>query len=112
MLKTHTIPSNAIILISTAAILVIVIALGVIGHLMTTSTASFPSSPAEKSVANIVVPASVPATTFTTNSVYISEQSLWNSLEFAYERHQTALVHKLQRILNGRYERRCCGLPY
>ena len=110
MLKTHTIPSSTVALISVVVILVI--ALGAFAHLMTTSTASFPSGPAEKSVANIVVPASVPATTFTTNSVYISEQSLWNSLEFAYERHQTALVQKLQHILNGRYERRCCGLPY
>ncbi len=110
MLKTHTIPSSTIVLISAAVILVI--ALGGVAHLMTASTAAFPSVPAGKSVANVVVPASVPATTITTNSVYISEKSLWNSLEIAYERHQTTLVQTLLRILNGRYERRCCGFPY
>ena len=112
MIKTHTIPSNTIALISAAVILVIVIALGVVGHLMTTSTAAFQLVPAEKNVVNIVVPAPVAAATINTNSVYISEQTLQNRLDDAYERHQTALVQKYLNILNGRYERRCCGLPY
>ena len=110
MLKTHIAPPNAILLISAAVILVI--ALGVVAHLMTAPTVPFQPIHVQNGASNIVNPASVPAAVITTNSFYVSEQTLRNRLDDAYERHQTALVQKLSRILNGRFERRCCGFPY
>ena len=110
MLKTHTIQPSTIALISAAVILVI--ALGVVAYLSTAPTVPFQPIQAQNGASNIVNPAPVPATVITTNSVYVSEQTLRNRLDDAYDRHQTVLVQKLLRILNGRYERRCCGFPY
>jgi hypothetical protein len=44
-------------------------------------------------------------------SLYVSEQSLRRMLDDAYEHHRATRVQALLRILNGRYEHRCCGLP-
>jgi hypothetical protein len=110
MLKTHTLQPSTIALIGAAAILVIV--LGVAAHLMTAPTIPSLLSPAENPASNSVALAPVSANPAAAHSVYVSEQTLRNRLDEAYERHQTALVQKLLPILNGRYERRCCGFPY
>ena len=44
-------------------------------------------------------------------TLYLSEPVLRSRLDEAYERGPKSQVQALLRILNGRYEHRCCGLP-
>jgi len=45
------------------------------------------------------------------SSAYISNETLSRMLDQAYEHAWDARGQMLLRILNGRYEHRCCGLP-
>jgi hypothetical protein len=112
MLKAHTILPSTIALIGAAVILLIFIALGAaIYHMAAPPALSVPVPAANPVVENpIQVPVSV--NPIAARSVYVSEQSLRRMLDDAYEKHQTTRVQTLLHILNGRYERRCCGFPY
>jgi hypothetical protein len=68
------------------------------------------SVPAERAAGQVVAPASVPDQP-AAHSLYISEQALRRLLDDAYEHHATQSVQRLERILNGRYERRS-GKPW
>ena len=124
MLKARTVSLTTIALISVVGILVI--APGMAAYNQTAPLAlSVPvptvTPPAENialapvaavspAVENIA-PASVSANSVAAHGVYMSEQMLRRWLDDAYERHQATRVQTLLRILNGRYEHRCCGLP-
>lgn len=110
MLKIHTKLPNAIALVSVAVLLVIV--LGAAAYLKMAPPMSSVSAPAGNLASQNVAPASVLASQPSIHSIYISDQTLRNWLDDAYERHQSHRVQTLLHILNGRYERRCCGLPY
>lgn len=70
-----------------------------------------PPNPVPNVLTGKIAPVSISANPEAARSVYMSEQTLRRSLDDAYERHQAARVQTLLRILNGRYEYRCCGLP-
>lgn len=109
MLKTRTISLSTIVLISVAVILVAALAMA--AYLKITPSAPSVSLPPANPAIENLVPAPVSANPVAARSVYVSEQTLRSRLDEAYERGQDRLAQTLLRILNGRYEHRCCGLP-
>ena len=112
MLKTHTNHSSTIMLISAAALLIV--ALGAITMIKLTPSAAQLSVQPVNRFALKVAPALASANLSlpVSNSVYISEQTLRTRIDDAIEQHKSELAQWLMNILNGRYEHRCCGLPY
>ncbi len=72
--------------------------------------------PEEKAIPVATIAAPMPAVVVPAPAhsvpLYRSEETLKRWLNEAYEAHDAVRVEMLRRILDGRYERRCCGLPY
>ena len=109
MLKTHSVSSNTVVWMVLAAILVV--SLGAILILKPASPAIVAGPSDGNPVSVSLNPAPAALHSNTALSPYISEASLRHWLDEAYEKHQTARIQTLLGLLNGRYERRCCGLP-
>lgn len=115
MLKAHHISPKVIAWIGAGVI--VVIALSAAFYLKAVPFAI----PAEIPVANPAVENPVQAPVDTNPAIvappavarsnYVSEATLRRWLEEAYDNQQFARAQEIQRILNGRYEHRCCGLP-
>lgn len=109
MLKMRT--TRTVELFGLALVLLAVVATAAYFKVM--GPAPLPPMPAENAIAPNAAPAAVAVSAHpvAARSLYISEQTLRSRLDDAYEHHDAASLQALLRILNGRYEHRCCGLP-
>ncbi len=108
MLRNNPVRPGTITLMWVAVILVI--ALGAVAYIQLAPAAPRLSVYAGNPVSPSNAPVSVSVKP-NTNSVYVSNQTLENWIEYAHERHQTSLMQKYQNIIDGRYALRV-GAPY
>src|SRR5512143_2739603 len=112
MLKMRRIQTTE--LLGAALILMAVLAAAI--YIRTTQVAP-PSAPVSNAAvqnnaaAKPVAPAVQLAAVSAPHSTYVSEQTLRAAISEAADHHWDAGAQLLLRILNKRYEHRCCGLP-
>ncbi len=93
-------------------VLILAIGLATAAFIKATSSAASPSISAAKPEAGSAALAPNSASPNAAHSATMSEQTIRRMLDQAYNRHWDANGQLLLSILNGRYERRCCGLPW
>ena len=101
MLRTNPIRPSTISQIWAAVILVI--ALGAVAYIKLAPATPHLSIYAGNSVPQSNPQVAVSVSPYFTNSVYISNQTLRNWIDQAYDQHKILLAQKYQKILDGRY---------
>jgi hypothetical protein len=93
-------------------VLILAIGLATAAFFKTTTSAASPSIAAANPEAGSAALAQNSANPNAAYSPTMSEYTIRRMLDEAYNRHWDANGQLLLSFLNGRYERRCCGLPW